>query len=96
MIDKNSIRDQQDSFLSDCLDRSRLVMMSPSGSTGTPFACYQGAGKRGRVNAESIASDHRLGLSFSVGFDANSHNGHEEQLLCRVIRLIYEVDAECT
>lgn len=54
VINKNIMREKQEDFLSDRYDKNKLITMSTSGSTGTPFVCYQNRGKKKRVNAEVI------------------------------------------
>lgn len=65
VINKNVIRTHQEDFMSNKYDRSRLVTMATSGSTGTPFVCYQNPGKKKRVNAEIIYYSEKAG--YSVG-----------------------------
>lgn len=54
VVDKNGLRERQESFMSSKYNKSELVTMSTSGSTGTPFVCYQDRGKKRRVTAEVI------------------------------------------
>lgn len=61
VINKNDIRTQQDKFLSSAYPKDKLVQMSTSGSTGTPFVCYQNGGKKKRVNAEIIYYSEKVG-----------------------------------
>ena len=61
VIDKNIIRCQQDKFLSTIFSKDKLIQMSTSGSTGTPFVCYQNSGKKKRVNAECIYYSEKVG-----------------------------------
>ena len=61
IINKMTIRTAQDSFLSQKYARENLIQMSTSGSTGTPFICYQNAGKKKRVNAEAIYYSEKVG-----------------------------------
>ena len=65
VVDKNIIRKQQDDFMSNKYDKADLVAMATSGSTGTPFMCYQNIGKKRRVNAEVIYYSEKAG--YSVG-----------------------------
>lgn len=65
VINKNIIREQQDRFMSSKYDKTELVTMATSGSTGTPFICYQNRGKKKRVNAEVIFYSEKAG--YSVG-----------------------------
>lgn len=65
IINKNIIREQQDRFMSSKYDKTELVAMATSGSTGTPFICYQNRGKKKRVNAEVIHYSEKAG--YSVG-----------------------------
>lgn len=61
VINKNDIRTQQDAFLSSAYPKDKLFQMSTSGSTGTPFVCYQNGGKKKRVNAEIIYYSEKVG-----------------------------------
>ena len=54
VVDKALIRANQDRFLSSAYKREDLITMQTSGSTGTPFTCYQDRSKKLRVNAEVI------------------------------------------
>lgn len=69
VINKNDIRIRQDQFLSSDYTKDKLFQMSTSGSTGTPFVCYQNGGKKKRVNAEIIyyteKAGYRLGENLS-------------------------------
>lgn len=61
IINKEIIRQHQDEFLSNTFDKSKLIRMSTSGSTGTPFVCFQDAAKKKRVNAEVIYYSEKAG-----------------------------------
>ena len=61
MITKQDIRQAQDEFLSSDFKKEDLIQMSTSGSTGTPFICYQNGGKKRRVNAEIIYYSEKVG-----------------------------------
>ncbi len=61
VITKNDIRARQDSFMSSAYKKDELFQMSTSGSTGTPFICYQAAEKKKRVNAEIIYYSEKVG-----------------------------------
>lgn len=65
VVNKNIIRDKQDDFISKKYNKSRLITMTTSGSTGTPFICYQNLAKKQRVNAEVIYYSRKAG--YSVG-----------------------------
>ncbi len=65
VINKNIIRDNQEDFLSNRFSKSDLITMETSGSTGTPFTCFQDLGKKRRVNAEVIYFSEKAG--YSVG-----------------------------
>ena len=65
IIDKNIIKNQQDDFMSNKYDRTKLFTMTTSGSTGMPFTCYQNIEKKRRVNAEVIYYSEKAG--YSVG-----------------------------
>lgn len=61
VITKNDIRENQGSFFSSLFKKEDLIQMSTSGSTGTPFICYQNSGKKKRVNAEIIYYSEKVG-----------------------------------
>ncbi len=65
VVNKDTIRSDYDRFLSTDYDRDSLITMSTSGSTGTPFVCYQDGGKKRCVNAETLYYDEKLG--FKIG-----------------------------
>ena len=65
VINKNVIREQQERFLSMEYKARRLFEMRTSGSTGTPFVCYQNSEKKRRVNAEVIYYSEKAG--YAVG-----------------------------
>jgi phenylacetate-CoA ligase len=61
VVTKQDIRARQDDFMSCLYNRDGLVQMSTSGSTGTPFICYQNEGKKRHVNAEIIYYSEKVG-----------------------------------
>ena len=61
VINKNIIRAQQSKFMSSSYQKDKLFTMSTSGSTGTPFVCYQNSGKKKHVNAECIYYGEKAG-----------------------------------
>lgn len=69
VISKQDIRASQDDYISSDFNKKDLIQMATSGSTGTPFICYQNSGKKRRVNAEIIyysgKAGYRLGDNLS-------------------------------
>lgn len=65
IINKNIIRENEEEFISSNFIDKKLVMMSTSGSTGTPFKVYQDLRKKKRVKAELIYYNEKLG--YQVG-----------------------------
>ena len=61
IIYKQDIRGDQDSYISSDFAKVALIQMSTSGSTGTPFVCYQDSRKKKRVNAEIIYYSEKVG-----------------------------------
>lgn len=61
MITKQDIRQAQKDYLSLEFEKDELIQMSTSGSTGTPFVCYQNAEKKRKVNAEIIYYSEKVG-----------------------------------
>lgn len=61
IITKNDIRTNQKDFLSSKYNMENLFQMSTSGSTGTPFVCYQDSIKKRHVNAEIIYYSEKVG-----------------------------------
>ena len=68
VINKNIIKENQESFLSCKYEGKKLVQMSTSGSTGTPFVCYQNIEKKRRVNAETIFFNGKAGYEVGSRF----------------------------
>ncbi len=65
VISKNDIKENQGKFMSRKFRQEDLIQMSTSGSTGTPFVCYQDVNKKKRVNAEIIYYSEKVG--YEVG-----------------------------
>lgn len=61
IITKNDIRFRQEAFMSSSYKKENLIQMATSGSTGTPFICYQDVRKKKRVNAEIIYYSEKVG-----------------------------------
>lgn len=66
VVNKDTIREKQESFLSKKFKKEELIEMSTSGSTGTPFVAYQNEGKKRRVNGETIFFNEMAG--YKVGY----------------------------
>ena len=54
VTNKDSYRSNYDMSISTSFNKESLIRMSTSGSTGTPFICYQNLGKKRHVNAEVL------------------------------------------
>lgn len=54
VVTKATIKNSQNEFFSSLYGQSDLIEMSTSGSTGTPFRCYQDIEKKRHVNAEVL------------------------------------------
>lgn len=65
VVDKNILRANGEDSLSSQYSKDDLVTMSTSGSTGTPFTCYQNLDKKKHVNAETLYYNGKIG--FSIG-----------------------------
>lgn len=52
VVNKNELRENKEAHLSTACQCDRLISMSTSGSTGTPFSCLQDVNKKKHVNAE--------------------------------------------
>lgn len=65
VITKQDIRENYDAYISSDYKKEELIQMATSGSTGTPFVSYQNAGKKKRVNAETIYYSGKVG--YDVG-----------------------------
>lgn len=65
VLNKSQIKEQQEQFMSSKFNKEELFTMSTSGSTGTPFTCYQDAGKKRHVNAEVLYYNGKTG--YKVG-----------------------------
>lgn len=65
VVNKNILRSNGDDVLSSQYQKDELIAMSTSGSTGTPFTCWQNIDKKKRVNAETLYYNGKTG--FSIG-----------------------------
>ena len=65
VVNKNILRASCDSVLSNAYKKDELIAMSTSGSTGTPFTCWQDRNKNKHVNAETLYYNGKIG--FSIG-----------------------------
>lgn len=54
VVCKTDLRDNLDNHISENYNKENLIVMSTSGSTGTPFRCYQDGLKKRHVNAEVL------------------------------------------
>lgn len=54
VVKKATFKNGYEQFLSSCYQKENLIRMSTSGSTGTPFVCYQDVMKKRHVNAEVL------------------------------------------
>lgn len=54
VVNKAILKEGGDKYLSSKFEKENLITMSTSGSTGTPFTCYQDFGKKKHVNAEVL------------------------------------------
>lgn len=61
VVNKNVLRENKDAHLSTAFVQNRLISMSTSGSTGTPFSCLQDMNKKKHVNAEVMYYSGRTG-----------------------------------
>lgn len=61
VITKNDIRNDLDAFLSNRMQKDRMIQMITSGSTGIPFVSYQNFEKKKTVNAEIIYYSGKVG-----------------------------------
>lgn len=65
VVNKNILRSNGDSVLSEKFEKENLISMSTSGSTGTPFTCWQDRNKKKHVNAETLFYNGKTG--FTIG-----------------------------
>lgn len=65
VVNKNILRSNGDSVLSSKYKKEKLISMSTSGSTGTPFTSWQDGNKKKHVNAETLYYNGQIG--FSIG-----------------------------
>lgn len=65
VVNKNILRTNGDDSLSCKYQKKNLIAMSTSGSTGTPFTCWQDTFKKKHVNAETLYYNGKIG--FSIG-----------------------------
>jgi len=65
ILNKNILKQKGNQIISEGYEKNKLYKMSTSGSTGTPFVCYQNKEKKKRVQAEIISYSKELG--YDVG-----------------------------
>lgn len=65
VVNKNILRENKQEHLSSAFDPEKLISMSTSGSTGTPFSCLQDVNKKKHVNAEVMFYSGKTG--YKVG-----------------------------
>lgn len=63
VTNKESYRCNYDASISSLFKKEDLIKMSTSGSTGTPFTCYQDSGKKRHVNAEVLYYNGKTGYN---------------------------------
>ena len=68
VINKETIRKQQDRFISKSYKKKDLTTMYTSGSTGTPFCCYQDLNKKKHVIAELLHYSEKAGYDLGNCF----------------------------
>lgn len=61
VVNKAIIKKGGDQYLSSRFDKSKLIAMSTSGSTGTPFTSWQNLSKKRHVNAEVLHYNGKAG-----------------------------------
>lgn len=61
VVNKNILRENADNTLSNKYEKDKLIEMSTSGSTGTPFASLQDIDKKKHVNAETLFYNGKVG-----------------------------------
>ena len=61
VVNKSVLKSGQNQVLSSIYDKESLIAMTTSGSTGTPFTCYQDIGKKRHVNAEVLYYNGKTG-----------------------------------
>lgn len=61
VVNKNELRENKGLHLSSAYNQEKLISMSTSGSTGTPFSCLQDINKKKHVNAEVMFYSGRTG-----------------------------------
>ena len=65
VTNKMTYRDDYNKSISSKFEKDSLIQMSTSGSTGTPFVCYQDIDKKKHVNAETMFYNGNIG--FKIG-----------------------------
>lgn len=61
VVNKMTLKNGDERFFSNSYDRTSLIPMTTSGSTGTPFTCWQNIEKKRCVNAEVLFYNGRIG-----------------------------------
>ncbi len=87
VINKEVIRSQQDLFLAQNYKKDDLIIMFTSGSTGTPFSCYQDKVKKKHVIAELLYYSEKAGyqlgqnLTYIRGYCEGNQRSKVKQLI---------------
>ena len=61
VVNKMTLKEGGERYLSTDFDRNNLIAMTTSGSTGTPFTCWQNQNKKRHVNAEVLFYNGQIG-----------------------------------
>ena len=61
VVNKMTLKDGGEKYLSTSFNRTNLIPMTTSGSTGVPFTCWQNQDKKRCVNAEVLFYNGRIG-----------------------------------
>lgn len=63
VINKMTLKEGGDRYMSSLFDKNSLIPMTTSGSTGTPFTCWQNSDKKRHVNAEVLFYNGKIGYT---------------------------------
>lgn len=94
IIDKNKIRNNIDSFISNKYSLNDLMPAITSGSTGTPFKIYQDKGKKKRNLADTVYFAEKAGYKIGdkLFYFKIWSNNNKKNILQRIFQNIVPID----
>lgn len=95
VINKSTIKENYDGFISKQFDKNRLNYVTTSGSTGTPFKAYRDRGKIARHQADNIFFNSLVGgdIGLKLYYFRVWNRINRKNIFQKIIQNIVEVDA---